>query len=77
MSIFFFDFFAFALLFRYFKSSIIDIIPFLSQESDNRFFTRFLPGINLTIAVRSKERKGRERNIDAPIERGNVQFRRS
>lgn len=60
MSIFFFDFFAFALLFRHFKSSI-DIIPFLSQESDNRFFTRFLPLTDKSYDSRSIEGEERKR----------------
>lgn len=61
ISIFFFDFFAFALLFRYFKSSIIDIIPFLSQESDNRFFIRFLPLTDKSYDSRSIEGEERKR----------------
>lgn len=60
ISIFFFDFFAFALLFRYFKSSI-DIIPFLSQESDNRFFIRFLPLTDKSYDSRSIEGEERKR----------------
>lgn len=60
ISIFFFDFFVFALLFRYFKSSI-DIIPFLSQESDNRFFIRFLPLTDKSYDSRSIEEEERKR----------------